>query len=97
MLTDHQKKQLRRIGHELRPVVLIGDKGLTDAVVAECDHALTRHELVKIRARGRDKVARAAIVDGLCGATGAECVQRIGMTALIYRPNPKQPRISFDG
>ncbi|MEO1034671.1 MAG: YhbY family RNA-binding protein [Pseudomonadota bacterium] len=96
MLTEKQRKQLRRIGHELKPIVLIGDKGLTDAVIAECDGALLHHELVKVRARGRDRAARDAIFTELCRATTAECVQQIGMTALLYRPNPKQRRLSFD-
>ncbi|MEM1262716.1 MAG: ribosome assembly RNA-binding protein YhbY [Pseudomonadota bacterium] len=96
MLTEKQKKQLRRLGHLLHPIVLIGDKGLTEAVIAECDAALLHHELVKVRARGRDKASRAKIVDALCSATQAECVQRVGMMALLYRPHPKQPRLSFE-
>ncbi|MEM8982791.1 MAG: ribosome assembly RNA-binding protein YhbY [Pseudomonadota bacterium] len=96
MLNEKQKKQLRRLGHLLHPIVLIGDKGLTEAVIAECDSALLHHELVKVRARGRDKAARTEIVDQLCAATKAECVQRVGMVALLYRPHPKQPKVSFE-
>lgn len=95
MLNEQQKKHLRRIGHELKPIVLIGDKGLTEAVIAECDKALAHHELVKIRARGADRHTRQAIVTRMCEATASECVQQVGMMALLYRPNPQRPRVSL--
>src|SRR5262245_17475035 len=54
-LSDRQKKHLRRLGHELHPIVLIGQRGLTDSVIAEFDRALADHELVKLRARVGDR------------------------------------------
>ncbi len=96
MLSEKQKKQLRRLGHALKPVVLIGDKGLTEAVIAECDKTLEHHELIKVKARGRDRNARSTLFASLCDATGAECVQLVGAIALIYRAHREQPKLTFE-
>ncbi len=92
-LSDRQIKRLRKLGHNLKPYILIGDKGLTEAVTAECETTLTHHELIKVRARGHDKAAREQVFNKLCEQMGAQLIQQVGMTALIYRPHPKQPKI----
>lgn len=94
-LTDRQKKKLQTLGHTLKPVILIGDKGVSENLIAECDRALEHHELVKVKARGRDLASRKSIFKALCEATGAEAIQSVGMTALIFRPNSVQPRIDL--
>ena len=93
MLTEIQKKHLRGLGHKLKPVVLVGNAGLTSAVVREIGCALDAHELTKVRVRCGDRDERDAAIASLCDQTGAELVQRIGNVALIYRANPDQPRI----
>ncbi len=95
VLTEIQKKYLRGLGHRLKPVVLVGNAGLTGAVVREIGFALDTHELTKVRVRTGDRGARDAAIASLCEQTGAALVQRIGNTALIYRANPDQPRISL--
>jgi len=92
-LTEPQRKHLRRLGHDRKPIVLVGQGGLSPNLVAELDRALTDHELVKLRARVGDREIRDQILDELAAETGAELVQRIGNVALLYRPNPEQPRI----
>ena len=57
-LSEKQRKHLRGLGHALQPVVLIGNAGLTDGVIAEAARALHDHELVKIKVRGADRDAR---------------------------------------
>ena len=57
-LTEKQKKHLRRLAHPMNPIVMLGNAGLTDAVVAELDRALTDHELVKVSARVGEREAR---------------------------------------
>jgi RNA-binding protein len=94
-LTDSQRKYLRRLGHELKPVVLTGAGGYSQALVAELAAALDRHELLKIRVRAADREQRDAILGRLCEATHAELVQRIGHTALLWRPNPERRRVSL--
>lgn len=76
-------------------MVRVGQRGLTDAVVAELERALAAHELVKIRLAGGDRTTRAAWVAELCARTGAEAVQQIGATASLYRRNRERPRIAL--
>ena len=93
MLSDAQRKYLRRLGHELKPVVLIGNAGLGPNLIAEMDGALTHHELVKVRARVGDRDERDELLAELARATHSEQVQRIGHVALFYRTNPEKPKI----
>ena len=85
-LTDAQKKQLRGRGHALKPVVQIGQAGLTDNVLREIEQALEHHELIKIKARVGDRDDRDTVIQALIDATAAELVQQIGHVALVYRP-----------
>lgn len=78
-------KQLRAIGHKLRPVVTVAGKGLSDNVVSEVERALKDHELIKIKLAVGDKAARIAVTDELCERTGAEVVQSIGNVILVLR------------
>lgn len=80
-------KQLRAKAHNLNPVVMIGQSGLTAAVLAEIDHALNAHELIKVRIRA-EKEERLQISQQICKDSGAELIQNIGQIAVIYRKNP---------
>ena len=93
MLNEAQKRHLRRLGHDRKPIVLAGKGGVGAALVAELDRALTDHELVKIRARAADRDERDAMLAEIARATRAELVQRIGHVALFYRAHPERPRI----
>lgn len=86
-LSEHQKKHLRGLGHQLKPLILVGDAGLSDSLLAEFDATLDHHELIKVRVRAGDRDARDAIIDTLCEKSRATLVQRIGNVALVYRPN----------
>jgi RNA-binding protein len=92
-LSERQKKHLRRLGHDLHPIVLVGQKGLTPGVTEELRLALDHHELVKLRARVGDRDERDAILAELARSTGSEFVHRIGNVGLFYRKNSKLPRI----
>ncbi|HKJ77029.1 MAG TPA: ribosome assembly RNA-binding protein YhbY [Gammaproteobacteria bacterium] len=93
-LTEKQKRFLRQKGHGLKPVVIVGDAGASDAVVAELDHSLEAHELLKVRVNASDRDTRQALIDRLCDATGAELVQRVGHVAVLYRP-AAEPRLKL--
>ncbi len=84
-LSIHERKRLRQIGHVLNPVVMIGGQGLTDAVIEETLRALNDHELIKVKIAGEDREARAAVIDAIVEATGAEAVQKIGKIVLLYK------------
>lgn len=92
-LTPRQIRHLRSLGHHLKPVVMIGDAGLSEAVLSELDGALSHHELVKVRMRGGDRQARDTMVTTMERRMGCSAVQRLGHTTLLYRRNPERPRI----
>ena len=89
-LSPKSKQQLKAQAHKLKPVVLIGNNGLTDAVTKEIDRALTDHELIKIRIATNDRDLRRALFAELCEATQAELVQTIGMIGVVYRKSDKK-------
>ncbi|HXS52766.1 MAG TPA: ribosome assembly RNA-binding protein YhbY [Usitatibacter sp.] len=89
-LTSSRRSELRAEAHTLHPVVLIGDKGLTDEVLAEIDRALKAHELVKVRAATDDRDARNVWMESICEKLQAHPVQQIGKVFVIYREKPDE-------
>jgi putative YhbY family RNA-binding protein len=87
-MTPKERQVLKAAAHKLEPVVTIGGKGLTDAVVAEIDFALKAHELLKIRAATMDRHERAEAFLRICERTGAEPIQHVGKVFVVYRPKP---------
>jgi RNA-binding protein len=94
-LTGKQRRHLRALGHHLEPVVLLGKHGVTDAVIHATDAALTDHELVKVRRGTECPDDRAAIATALAEALGAQVIQQIGHTVLLYRRHPQKPVIDL--
>lgn len=92
-LNESQKKYLRGIGHKLKPLIMVGDAGLSDAVLAEFESTLEHHELIKVRVKAGDRATRDAMIDQLCSQSGAELIQRVGNIALVFRSNPDKQRI----
>jgi RNA-binding protein len=91
-LTPSDRRELKARAHALKPVVMIGNDGLTPSVIAEIDRALKSHELIKIRVAGDDRDARAAALDEICAQTGAAPVQHIGKILVIFRMNPEEAK-----
>lgn len=81
------KQALKAKAHHLKPVVLLGSKGLTPAVVDETNIALLAHELIKVKINGAEKADRQVMANELCQQLEAELIQLIGNTAIIYRKN----------
>lgn len=92
-LTERQARFLRGRAHPLKPVVMLGQKGLTDNVVAETEGALRAHELIKVKVRAGDRAARDAFIAELVARTGCALVNRIGHVATLYRPGEPLPKI----
>lgn len=86
LLTPAQRSALRAQAHHLKPVVMIGEAGLSQAVLAETDAALRAHQLVKIRVLGDERAARAKLMDSVCAALGCAPVQSIGKLLVVFRP-----------
>ncbi len=84
MHTD-QKKKLKKQAHHLKPVILLGEKGLTEAVLAELEIALEHHELIKVKIPSSDQTTFKAQAVELCEKTRSEMIHTIGHTLVIYR------------
>jgi len=90
-LTSAQTKRLRAEGHrlKLKPVVIIGQKGLSDNLHSEINGALDHHELIKLRISALDKTAKRELSAAICAQHDAQLVQSIGNVIVIYRCNPE--------
>lgn len=97
LLNKANKRQLRSLAHNLKPVVRLGQHGLSDAVCKELDGALDHHELVKVKLSVSDKASRMEQLQRLCDSVNAICVQQIGHTATLFRRNMKKPVIELRG
>ena len=92
-LSEAQKKYLRGLGHGLKPLIMVGDAGLSESLLVEFESTLAHHELIKVRVRVGDRKARDAIIEEMCSKSGAVMVQRVGNMALLYRENPEKKKI----
>ncbi|MFT3667753.1 MAG: ribosome assembly RNA-binding protein YhbY [Pseudoxanthomonas sp.] len=92
-LTAAQTRFLRGQAHDLKALLQIGNKGVTPAFIAELDGVLEQHELVKVKVAGEDREARDAMIGDLAEKTDAALVQRIGHTAVLYRPSKERRHI----
>ena len=95
MLKEKQKKTLRGLAHSRKPVVLMGNGGLTDGVLAALDEALLIHELVKVKVAAEDREERDKIIQTMLERSNAELVQRVGHIATLFRRNPEKPVITL--
>jgi RNA-binding protein len=84
-LTTKQIAHLRGLAHNLNPVVMIGNNGLTDKVIKEIELSLNAHELIKIQVAGDDRDARKAMYLEICAKTAATAVHHIGKQLVVYR------------
>ena len=91
-LTEQQKKFLRGRGHQLKPMIMVGEAGLSESVLAEYESTLNHHELIKVRVRVGDREARDEIIRKLCDDNSAQLVQRVGNVALLFRQNLNKKR-----
>lgn len=94
-LSSSQMRYLRSLAHDLSPVILLGAKGATEAVVKELDLALGHHELVKVKLSGADKDQRQTQIDALTGGTQSEKIHLIGHVVVLFRRNVDEPKIAL--
>ena len=93
-LSNTQQRYLRGLTHDLKPVVTVADKGLSENVQAEIEQALDHHELIKVKLRA-EREQRARWTEQISSTFGAELVHQIGQVACYYRRNPKKPKIAL--
>ena len=94
-LTGAQKRALRALGHSLHPIVLVGNRGVTDNLVENLQEALLAHELVKVKVHDADEAT--SVIEELQRRTGADLAGAMGKTALFYRAHPENPKIVLPG
>jgi RNA-binding protein len=88
MLKGYQKKYLKGLAHSLKPVVIVGQKGMSDSFIRAIDDALDVHELIKIKfIEHKEKKQKRTITEQIQAATGCETIAMIGHTAVMYRPH----------
>ena len=95
MLTGKQKRKLRALGHHLKVVVQVGQKGVTPTVVAAVEQALADHELVKVKVSGDAPEDRHEASEALATQTGAEVAQVLGRTLLLFKKRKKDSKIEL--
>jgi RNA-binding protein len=92
-LSEKQRRHLRGLAHALKPVIRVGNAGLTDALASETARALHDHELIKVKGPGGDREARDGLFNALAQRTASALIHRIGNVAVLYRPNATLPKI----
>jgi RNA-binding protein len=93
-LTNTQVKHLKSLAHSLKPVVMIGDKGLTESVIEELKIALGAHELIKVNIRAEDKQDKENIIDKILAKTQSNKVQTIGGKLVIFKAS-KEAKVAL--
>lgn len=94
-LTSSQKRYLRGLAHDLKPVIMTGNKGVTPALLKEFAGALEHHELIKVKLGSDDRDERKTQIAELATGARAEVVQSIGRVACFYRRNEEQPKLAL--
>ena len=89
-LSPIERKKLKARAHALNPIVHIGGKGLTEAVIAEIGRALDAHELIKVRAASMERDAREAAFTEISARLNAQAVQHIGKVFVLFRKKPEE-------
>ena len=88
-ISEAQRRHLKKLAHHLKPVVIVGNAGLSKNVLTEIDIALEHHELIKVRINAGDKNERHNLIDEICKKTSAKQVVSIGHVAGFYRQAEK--------
>lgn len=94
MLSGKQRRYLRSLGHELKPLVQVGKEGISDGLVAAIDQALATHELIKIKV-GESELDRHEAAEAIAARTKSDVAQVLGNTVLLFRARPEDPQITL--
>lgn len=89
MLTTKDRQILKAKAHNLKPVVMMGANGLSEAVFKEIDLALKAHELIKVKIQSEDREEKNSLTQEIANQTGSEIVQVIGNILVLFRKNPE--------
>ena len=93
ILDGAARRHLRGLAHPLKPIVYVGEGGVSEAVMKALEDALDTHELVKVRLRSPE--AKKETARELADGSGSALCGVVGHTVILYRPHPEEPRISL--
>ncbi len=88
-LTSKQKQYLRGLAHNLKPIIFVGNNGISENVLAEFSHAIEYHELIKVKLNSADRDERTQMAQQIADQTSSEIIQCLGKTAIFFRPSEK--------
>ncbi len=94
-ISNTQRRYLRGLAHQLKPVIMVGNKGITESLLKEFDSALARHELVKVKLSSEDRDERKSQIAAMADSGQAEVVQSVGRVALYFRRNNEEPVLAL--
>lgn len=95
MITPKQRAELKAIANSIEPSFQIGKSGVNDAQAAQIDDYLRVHEIIKIKILDNSLLTAAEAANDIADRIGAEVVQCIGSKAILYKRNPKDPKIKL--
>jgi RNA-binding protein len=95
VLTGKQRRHLRALAHDLKPLVQVGKDGIDEGVVQAIDRALADHELIKVKVADVAGLDRHEAAESLAAQTHSEVAQVLGHTVVLYRPDPEDPQIKL--
>ena len=94
-MSGTQRRFLRSRAHHVKPLVLIGDRGLHDGVFVQIDKCLDDHELIKVKYRGASREALCEAAAAIFSKIDGQTVQIVGKILVVYRPDSKSPRLQL--
>lgn len=92
-LTGKQKRSLRALAHHIKPVVQIGDAGVTPALIDKIDTELGFHEIIKVKLNQNNDLKAKNVANDLASGSDSTVFLVIGRTVGLYRPFPEEPEI----
>jgi RNA-binding protein len=92
-MNGKQRRYLRSLAHHLDPIVMVGQQGITEAVLLQVDTALDDHELIKVKLRKECPVERNEAAEAIATRTTCEVAGIVGGVLMLYRPRQEEPRI----
>jgi RNA-binding protein len=99
-LKSYQRKYLKGLAHKLKPVVFVGQKGITDSLISAINEALDNHELIKIRfVDYKEKDSKKRVIADIEKVVGCDIVGRIGHILIVFRQHedPERRKITVPG
>jgi RNA-binding protein len=89
-ITEKQRRHLKGLAHHLKPVVIVGQAGLSQSLLEEIGTSLDSHELIKVKVNAGDRDERQRMIRQISERTRARVIHTIGHVAVLFRPNPKK-------